>query len=168
MMSERVFKGSNGHRIIKYPARCFNQRILKDIVDKSFNVNAGDNYFRLVLRDNSIIYFEVDSKGIQVFVPNPGYGITPHIRTIAVLPQHRKNGVASDLVEAVLEDYHKFNLRTLENNEEAKALYSGIIGPSIPLKAKNGMHFLAYLLNHSPEEAQNALRYLAKQPYFFK
>lgn len=163
-----IFPGSNGHRIAKYPVKLFNRKILKEIIDESFKVNTGDNYFHIVLQDNSIIYLEMEYRGVGIVVPNPGYGIPPHIRTIAVLPKYRHNGVATDLVDAVTEDFHKFNLRTLADNQDAIKLYSELVGEGAPFKAKNGMDFVGFLANHSPEEKPYALRYMAEQPYFFK
>ena len=162
-----VFQGSNGHSIVKYSVRNFNRKILKDVVESSFKCKLGDNYFSLVLQDNSIIYIEMKYKGLEVVVPNPGNGIPPHIRTLAVLPQHIRNGVGRDLVEAVSEDHHKFNLRTLKENEKAIEFYSELIGKGVPFKAKNGMNFEGFFENHSTQEQTSALEYMARQPYFF-
>jgi hypothetical protein len=162
----KMLEGRSGFQVVRYPLRCFSRKILKQIIEDSFNERLKDDYFVTLRENNAIVYVEKAYKGAVVVFPNPREGTPPHARTIAVT--YGGNGLGTDLMEVALSEQKKLNWRVRENNEKSVGLSSKLTDEFEPYIGIGGVRSMAYYVKHSKEEKSNALTYLKDQQYHFK
>jgi len=148
------------------------EKNLEGIVKDSFGMPVSGDYVPYLIQNNAQVYFMHEPGngivGAAVVIENPAEGVPPHLVTLAVPAIYQHQGIGQDIMAELLRYYPKLNWRSKPEREHAKTLYQKIKSDVEPFTAVDGIAYQGYFVNHTQEEKQKAIAYMAAQPAHFK
>jgi len=159
---------TEGKENMKLPVRAFNKKILRQIIEDSFHAQLNEEYMPFLIENDAIAYMDLQYRGVAIVLPHPAGGVLPHLKTLAVLPEHQGNHIGKALMYSVSEGYRrKLNWRS-KPDRKANKLYNELAGKGKLFTNVEGIPYFGYFINHTTKEKRAALDYMAKQPDSFE